>query len=89
MKQLFLCLALLCAAGSAGAQTLTGADSLRQQLAYIFAPLDKSQVPTGCLANYAVPLAANNGTLVDSNRSDNSVWRLAYATLMMSQRYQP
>ena len=32
------------------------ADSLHRQLDYIFAPLDKSQVPTRLLAEYGTPL---------------------------------
>ena len=90
MKKLLLLLLTCCCAGPALAQTPTGADSLRTALDAVFTHLDKSQVPTGYLAEYAVPLtrlAAYNGTLADSNRTNANIWRLTYATLATSRIY--
>lgn len=54
MKPLFTYLVgLLLLARLAPAQT---SDPVRQKLDDIFAPLDKSQVPTGRLLEYAVPV---------------------------------
>ncbi len=58
-------------------------DSLRLRLDQVFAPLDKSQVPTRLLASYAVPLApltSFNGTLADSTRTTATLFRALYAT---------
>lgn len=60
-------------------------DTIRQQLEHLLAPLDKSQVPTGLLAEYATPLMTlsrfSAPTLADSNRADMDTWRHLYATL--------
>jgi hypothetical protein len=90
MKRLLIGLAFFSFLSQAIAQSSTGVDSLRQQINNVFANLDKSQVPTGYLAGYGVPLVsleALNGTLVDSNRTNTDVWRQAYATLITSQIY--
>ena len=63
-------------------------DSLRQRLDYVFAPLDKSQVPTGCLAEYAIPLLTLEpftGTLTDSSLTNAQAWRMLYATWTSSR----
>ena len=79
------CLALLMAAllaCPAQAQT-PPLPTPRQALDTHFANLDKTQVPTGFLAEYGVPLAPLhffNGTLTDSSLTSPEVWRLAYAT---------
>ena len=65
-------------------------DSLRLKLAYLFAPLDKSQVPSGRLDAYAtplVPLAAFNGQLADSTRTTPAVFRALYATAYTASIY--
>lgn len=59
------------------------ADSLRLRLDHILAPLDKSQVPTRLLADYAAPLArltSFDGTLADSTRTTPLLFRALYAT---------
>lgn len=55
----------------------------RQALDTHFANLDKTQVPTGFLADYGLPLAPlhfHAGALNDSSLTSPEVWRLAYAT---------
>jgi len=88
MKQTVTCLlALLWLALPALAQT---ADPLRQKLTQVFAPLDKSQVPTGRLAEYATPLIGLHhfdGTLADSALEDMDVLRHLYATALSSRIY--
>jgi|GEM_PF-3149069 len=59
-------------------------DPTRATLDNIFAQLDKSQVPTGLLAESAlplVPLDVFNGTLTDSSRTTPDGFRYVYATL--------
>ncbi|GAA4509565.1 hypothetical protein GCM10023172_43240 [Hymenobacter ginsengisoli] len=68
------------------------ADSLRFKLDYLFAHLDKSQVPTGRLDAYAtpwLPLSAFNGTLADSTRTTPAVFRALYATAYTASIYGP
>lgn len=81
MKNLFTCLlGWLLLASPALAQTT---DPVRQKLDNIFAPLDKSQVPTGRLLEAAVPLAylpGFDGVLHDSARTDMDGFRLLLAT---------
>jgi hypothetical protein len=63
-------------------------DPLRDKLNAVFAHVDKSQVPTGFLEDYAVPLIpldVFNGALTDSNRLDMVTWREVYATLHSSR----
>ncbi|HEX8428399.1 hypothetical protein [Hymenobacter sp.] len=63
------------------AQALT--DDTRQQLDYLFAPLDKTQVPTGFLIEYGLPLAPLdpfNGTLTDSSLTNPAGFRFLYAS---------
>ena len=48
-RYLLLLLAALLSAPLASRAQLSGADSLRQRLNALFAPLDKSQVPTAYL----------------------------------------
>ena len=59
-------------------------DPTRAALDNIFSPIDKSQVPTGFLADDAlplVPLDIFNGTLTDSSRTTPDGFRYIYATL--------
>ncbi|MGI4870137.1 MAG: hypothetical protein ACRYFX_03045 [Janthinobacterium lividum] len=70
---LLLLLSALLAAPLASQAQLSGSDSLRQRLNFLFAPLNKSQVPTAYLEEYGVrllPLHNFNGSLADSNRTD-------------------
>lgn len=64
-------------------------DPVRQKLDAIFANLDKSQVPTGRLAEFAVPLMAlpnfDGWNLTDSSRADMDVFRYLYATAQSSR----
>ncbi len=56
----------------------------RQYLDNLVAPLDKTQVPTGFLAEYAVPLVpldVFNGTLTDSSRTNPDGFRFIYTTV--------
>ena len=76
-----LLLALFVPAAQLMAQT---SDPTRATLDNLFAPLDKSQVPTGLLAESAlplVPLDVFNGTLTDSSRTTPDGFRYVYATL--------
>ncbi|RAK70332.1 hypothetical protein [Hymenobacter edaphi] len=82
MRKIYLCVALLWL-GLTSAWATTPPDSLRLRLDYLFAPLDKSQVPTGCLAEYATPLltlAPFAGALTDSSLTNAQAWRMLYAT---------
>ncbi len=84
-----LALGLLAAPAAAQAQ-LSGGDSLRQQLATLFAPLDKSQVPTGYLYEAGIRLLEPrfyNGVLGDSNLTDLSVLRYLRAGLGSARVY--
>ena len=57
----------------ASAQAQNGVDSLRTRIAQVYAPLDKSQVPTGYLYEAGVRLLEPgyyNGMLSDSNLAD-------------------
>ena len=80
MKHLSFFLVLLCLAlrpGAASAQVV-GPDSLSRQLARVFAPLDKSQVPTGYLYEAGIRFLEPryyNGTLSDSNRTSIDILR--------------
>ncbi len=59
-------------------------DPTRQYLDNLVAPLDKTQVPTGFLAEYAVPLVpldVFNGTLTDSSRTNPDGFRFIYTTV--------
>ena len=86
MKKFFpLLLAVLLGAGPALAQT-AAPDPVRAKLDLIFANLDKSQVPTGRLLEYAVPLAPvaafDGAALRDSARTDLDGFRHLYATAL-------
>ena len=82
MKKLSYILLLLLAGGllcpaPARAQ-MSGSDSLQAKLSSIFAPLDKSQIPTGYLYEAGVrvlDMRHYNGVLSDSNRTDMDVLR--------------
>lgn len=85
MRYLYLLLvsALLSAPLTSHAQ-LSGSDSLRQRLNAIFAPLDKSQVPTRYLQEYGVRLLSLrpfDGTLTDSSRTTLEAWHYLRTTL--------
>lgn len=80
-KLYFLLLLALLGPAQLLAQTT---DPTRAALDNLFAPLDKSQVPTGLLAESAlplVPLDIFNGTLTDSSRTTPDGFRYIYATL--------
>jgi hypothetical protein len=56
---------------------------LRLKLNTVYQNINKTQIPTGFLAEYAhplLPMQAFNGTLVDSVRTDADVWRQLYGT---------
>lgn len=58
-------------------------DPLRVKLSTVFQNINKSQIPSQFLAEYAhpiLPMQAFDGTLVDSIRTDINVWRQLYAT---------
>lgn len=75
-------------ARTAAAQTT---DPVRQKLDAIFANLDKSQVPTGRLAEAAVPLAAlqnfDGVVLRDTGRADMDGFRHLYATALATSSF--
>jgi hypothetical protein len=80
---LMLCLGWLGHPAPLRAQALPP-DSLRQHLDYLFAPLDKTQVPAPFLEEYGLrflPLDVFNGTLTDSSRTNIQAFRMAYASL--------
>ena len=80
---LLLAALLLTSMSSAHAQT---PDPVRQKLDLIFANLDKRQVPTGRLAEYALPLAPlvnfDGRVLRDTGRTDLDGFRHLYATAL-------
>lgn len=81
MKKFYLFL-LLCLIGPESLQAQV-TDSMRYKLDQVFAPLDKSQVPTGLLDGYALPLAPLapfNGALADSTRLTPTLFRCLYGT---------
>lgn len=89
MKQFFtLALAALLLGGPAPAHAQTP-DPVQQQRDLIVAHLDKSQVPTGRLAEYALPLAPlpcfDGAVLRDSGRTDMDGFRHLY-TMLLSGR---
>ena len=86
MKHFYFLLTLLwlASAGHSMAQTQP-TDSARQYLTNLFAPLDKSQLPTPYLEDYGyrfMPLRLFNGTLSDSARTSLPVWRQLFATVV-------
>lgn len=63
---------------------------LRDKLDNVFAHIDKSQVPSGFLAEFGaslVPLKTFRGELTDSNKIDIRAWRFIYATIQTSRIY--
>jgi len=75
-------------ARTAVAGTLEKPVTGNEQMQAIFQHVDKTQVPTGLLADYGMPLAdlsAFPGTLNSSNYVDLLTWRLVYAALYTSQ----
>lgn len=57
------------------------------ELHNVFAPLDKSKIPTGILAQYGVQMvsfAPFNGVLTDSSYTSFDVWQMLYAGLCSS-----
>jgi len=82
MKKLLLLLLFTSLLPLSGLRAQT-TDSLRLQLDRVFAPLDRSQVPTGLLDAYAhplVPLAPFDGVLQDSVSLNPTLFRALYAT---------
>ncbi|NJO00910.1 MAG: hypothetical protein HC880_03760 [Bacteroidia bacterium] len=60
-------------------------DPIRPELEQIFAPLDKSQVPSRLLYEYGngyIVEGSLNGSLNDTNYVDIGTWRLAYESLV-------
>lgn len=65
-------------------------DDMGSQIQYLFAPVDKSQVPTGFLMDYGLPLLpldVFNGTLTDSSRTNPAGFRFLYGTVYSSRVY--
>ena len=63
-------------------------DTLRKKLDAVFQHVDKSQVPTGFLAEYGyplIPLDIFNNTLTDSSRTNLQAFRYAFATFYSSR----
>lgn len=79
---LYLCTTIiLLFASKANAQDTSSTQGLLQ---YILQNVDKTQVPTGILAEYGcpiLPMQTFNGTLTDSNRIDMNLWRTLYFQL--------
>ena len=90
MKRMYFLLAgLLLMLRPASAQT---ADSLRQAIDHIFAPLDKAQVPVPYLAEYGnrfTSLTPYNGALTDSSVATLTAWRLLYASVLSGNVGRP
>lgn len=92
MKQLFLLLLTLCGLATRAVQAQSSpppADSVRQYLDHLFAPLDVSQLPTPYLEEYGfrfAPLRLFNGTLQDSNRTTAPLWRLLYGSVLSGNK---
>ena len=89
MKKLysFLLALALCGPARLYAQAV---DPTRAALDNVFANVDKSQVPTGFLAEYAlplVPLDVFNGTLTDSSRTTPDGFRFIYGTVYTARIY--
>ena len=89
MNKLFTFLLLLALCGPT--RLLAQADDpTRAALDNVFAHVDKSQVPTGFLAEYAqplVPLDVFNGTLTDSSRTTPDGFRFIYGTIYSARVY--
>ena len=91
MKKLLRLLVVLALFGPASLRA-QGSDPTRATLDNVFAPLDKSQVPTGFLAEYAlplVPLGVFNGTATDSSRTTPDGFRFIYGTIYSARIYGP
>ena len=66
---------------------LLAQDSFRLKVNSVFQNVDKSQVPTQHLMEFGYPFLPINkfdGTLVDSNKTDITVWRMLYASFLTS-----
>ncbi|GAA3938387.1 T9SS type A sorting domain-containing protein [Hymenobacter algoricola] len=96
MKKKYLILALFLASmGQVQAQNPAVFSVPMQQVdqqdqAYVLAPLDKSQIPTGFLSDYAIPLVpldVFNGTLTDSSRTTPNGFRALYGTAYTANIY--
>jgi Secretion system C-terminal sorting domain len=62
-------------------------DSFRLKVNSVFQNVNKAQVPTQYLMEYGYPLLPMNkfnGSLVDSNKTDMTVWRMLYASFLTS-----
>ncbi len=67
-------------------------DTLRTQLDYLFAPLNKAAIPTGILAEnmYQFYNIDNyNGTLTPNNTLDFAQWRLLYSQALSGAYVAP
>lgn len=83
IKQILLLLLFVAAFIYSNAQTT---DSARLAIDNILAPLDKSQIPTGILAENTyniLDLATYNGQLNNDNTLQFSEWRLLYSQLLV------
>jgi len=83
----FFLLWLLTLPAYAQQQSANPLDSLRQQLNYVFAHVDKSQVPTQYLEDFGVrllPFRPFNGTLSDTCLLNMPTFRQLYATAFSS-----
>jgi len=87
MKKLILLLSLIFGCES---NLIAQSYPLREKLDLVFSNIDKSQIPTGFLAEFGprlVPLKTFNGVLADSNKVDIGTWRYIYGTLQTSHIY--
>lgn len=94
MKKFYLLLALLWfASASQGfaqrasliAPDPASADSMRQYLNTMFANVNKALVPAPYLEEYGyrfLPLRLFNGALADSNRTNSTLWRQLFASVV-------
>jgi len=67
-------------------------DALRNKLDAVFQHVDKSQIPTGFLAEYGypfIPLDLFNNTLTDSSRTNLQAYRYAFATFYSARVLNP
>jgi len=91
MKKRYFFFLLSLLLGSAGGLRAQAPAAMRAQLDYVFANLDKSQVPTGLLVEAAVPLAPllnfDLAVLRDTGRADLDNFRHLYATALSSRLY--
>jgi len=79
-------------ANAAPDPTLTEPDLVGQTLASIFQNVNKSQIPTGYLEQYANPMlefGPFNGTLDNANKISITPWRFLYAGMQAARIHGP